>query len=333
MHLGCHVSIRDGYLGAAKNAMRQGASAFQYFPKNPRSLTVKPFDTGDAEACRKFCQEYSLKSIAHTPYPTNLSADNEETFRATVRSVRNDLEIASACGSIGVVVHFGQFKGESRDPLYGYLRMIEMANEILSAWDGSALLLIENNAGQGNRMGTSLEELAQVRSLLDQPDKVGYCFDTCHAFASSLWSGENWREVESRARELDYLRHVKAIHLNDSMYPHQSFRDRHANIGKGYIPLSGFADFFRTPEFQGLPIILETPHLSGKTHRDEISKFPRIGQGMIGDAAFLRTPERQRLPIVLEETPGREGEGHREEIRHVRELADRWQGGTTCGTV
>ncbi|MFD2372002.1 deoxyribonuclease IV [Brevibacillus sp. GCM10020057] len=271
MLVGCHVSIRDGYLEAAKSAVRQGARAFQYFPKNPRRLTRKAFDTKDAEACRQFCQEHALTSIAHTPYPTNLSTDNQEAFRVTVDSVRNDLEIAEACGSVGVVVHFGQYKGESRDPLYGYLCMIETVNEILSTWDGSALLLIENNAGQGNRMGTTLEELAQVRSLLDQPDKVGYCFDTCHAFASSLWNGENWPEVESHARQLDYLPHVRAIHLNDSMYPHQSYRDRHANIGKGYIPPCGFADLLRTPEFQRIPVILETPHLSDETHRDEIA--------------------------------------------------------------
>lgn len=271
MFLGCHVSIREGYLGAAKYAIKQGASAFQYFPKNPRSLSVKTFDPGDAEACRKFCRQNSLKSIAHTPYPTNLSVDHRETFRATVNSVRNDLEIAEACGSIGVVVHFGQFKGDQPDPLYGYQRMIELVNEILSTWEGSALLLIENNAGQGNRMGTTLEELVQVRSLLDQPDKVGYCLDTCHAFASALWRGDNWGEVASYARQLGYLTHVKAIHLNDSMYPHQSFRDRHANIGKGYIPEKGFEELLHTPEFADIPVILETPNLSAATHKEEIS--------------------------------------------------------------
>lgn len=270
MPVGCHVSIRNGYLEAAKSALKQGATAFQFFPKNPRSLLVKSVDQKDAEACRIYCRQHSLTSVAHTPYPTNLAVEDRELFRVTVDSVRNDLEIAEACGSIGVVVHFGQFKGERKDPLYGYQRMIEMVNMILSGWNGQALLLIENNAGQGNRMGTTLEELAQVRSLLDDPVKVGFCFDTCHAFASSLWQGENWADVSSVARQLGFLAHVKVIHLNDSMYPHQSFRDRHANIGKGYIPVKGLAELLRTPEFQELPLILETPYLAGKSHADEI---------------------------------------------------------------
>lgn len=271
MHVGCHVSIRDGYVAAAKNAYEQGATAFQYFPKNPRSLTIKKVDHGDAMACRTFCQQYSLKSIAHTPYPTNLAVDEKELYQKTVESVRNDLEIAEACGSIGVVVHFGQYKGKEKNPLHGYSCMINMLNEILSPWEGKALLLIENNAGQGNRMGTTLEELAQVRSLLDDPEKVGFCLDTCHAFASSLWQGNDWLDVASRARKLDYLCHVKAVHFNDSMFPHQSFRDRHANIGQGYIPEQGFRELLRTPEFQEVPIVLETPTPAGRSHQAEIS--------------------------------------------------------------
>lgn len=271
MRVGCHVSIRDGYLGAAKHAVHQGALAYQYFPKNPRSLAVKAFDERDAQACKQYGHEHGLLSVAHTPYPTNLSVDDRALYQLTVQSLLNDLEIAEACGSIGVVVHFGQFKGKHQDPLYGYIRMIEMLNEVLAKWDGDALLLIENNAGQGSRMGTTLEELTQVRSLIAEPQKIGFCLDTCHAFASALWQGDNWTEVEEHARYLDYLAHVKVIHLNDSMYPHQSFRDRHANLGKGYIPEAGIRALFATPEFQQLPFILETPHPAGKTHQEEIA--------------------------------------------------------------
>ncbi|RNB86452.1 deoxyribonuclease IV [Brevibacillus panacihumi] len=278
MLVGCHVSIRAGYLGAAKNAFGQGARSFQYFPKNPRSLAVKAFDAQDARACKQFCQEHSLLSIAHTPYPTQLSVDDKTMYRVTVDSLLNDLEIAEACGSIGIVVHFGQYKGTRSDPLYGYLQMIGMLNEVLSQWQGSALLLLENNAGQGNRMGTTLEELTQVRDLLDQPQKVGFCLDTCHAFASGLWQGENWGEVAAHARALGYLQHVKAVHLNDSVYPHQSYRDRHANIGTGFIPEQGFADLFQTPEFQEVPFILETPHHPGKNHEQELAEVKQRWQ-------------------------------------------------------
>ncbi|HZG16551.1 MAG TPA: deoxyribonuclease IV [Candidatus Bathyarchaeia archaeon] len=271
MKIGCHVSIRSGYAGAAKAAWDMGARSFQYFPKNPRGLSVKAFEQRDAAACKQFCMDTGLVSIAHTPYPTNLSVDDPDLYQATVRSVINDLEIAEACGSIGLVVHFGQYKGKVEDPLYGYQLMIRMVNDILGQWTGTALLLIENNAGQGNPMGITIEELVQIRQLLDQPERVGYCLDTCHAFASGMWNGTDWLHVASKARELGYLQHVKAIHLNDSLFPTSSRRDRHANIGKGYIPEGGLQELLLTPEFQGLPFVLETPHPAGESHQKEIA--------------------------------------------------------------
>ncbi|MFA4134557.1 MULTISPECIES: deoxyribonuclease IV [unclassified Brevibacillus] len=268
MQVGCHVSIRHGYEEAARTAYKEGASSFQFFPKNPRSLGVKPFDARDAERCRVFCQQNGMLSIAHTPYPVNLCVEEQELFAVTVGSVRNDLEIAEACGALGVVVHFGQYKGA--DVLAGYKIMIQMVNQILDGWNGKAQLLIENNAGQGNRMGTTLEELTQVRQLFADPQKVGFCLDTCHAFASGLWKGNDWEEVADRMRELDYFTSLRAVHLNDSVYPSGSFRDRHASIGKGMIGDAAIAAFLQTPELQGLPIVLETARGSEGGHGEEI---------------------------------------------------------------
>jgi deoxyribonuclease-4 len=279
MFVGCHVSIRHGYLGAAKAAHSIGARAFQYFPKNPRSLSVKAFDRRDAAACRDFSREHRLLSIAHAPYPTNLSVDDPDLYTATVKSVQNDLQIAEACGSIGVVVHFGQYKGDSADPLHGYRVMIRMINEILDGWKGEALLLLENNAGQGGRMGTTLEELTQVRSLLASPAQVGFCLDTCHAFASGIWQGDDWPDVAKKARSLQYFAHLRAIHLNDSVYPSGSFRDRHANIGRGRIGQAALLSLLQTPEFAGLPIVLETPNAADGTHRAEIVCLDQLFSG------------------------------------------------------
>ena len=269
MKFGSHVSIRNGYLGAAQETVKLGGQAFQYFPKNPRSLTVKPYDQGDARACKQFCVERDIKSVAHTPYPTNLSVEDKEIRKVTIASLLNDLEIANACGSVGVVVHFGKYKG--KDPLSGYKYMIETLNEVLVQWKDEALLLIENNAGQGVRMGTTLEELVQVRQLTDYPEKIGFCLDTCHAFASGVWTGLNWSSVEEKGKELQYFSHLKAVHLNDSVYPCGSFRDRHANIGRGMIGERAFRELVQTHMIEGLPVILETPSSSAYSHKEEIA--------------------------------------------------------------
>lgn len=268
MLIGSHVSIRNGYLAAAQFTHKINANAFQYFPKNPRSLTVKSFDAKDAEHCARFCEQHSIYSIAHAPYPVNLSEADPHLRKVIKDSLINDLEITNACGSIGLVVHFGKFKGA--DPLEGYKLMIDMLNDILLNWKGTSLILIENNAGQGVRMGTTFEELVQVRKLTDYPDKIGFCLDTCHAFASGLWEGSNWAEVMEKGMELDYFSHLKAIHLNDSVYGCRSYRDRHANIGRGQIGEVNMKELLQSKAVQGLPWVLETPELSGYTHGEEI---------------------------------------------------------------
>ncbi|MED4581663.1 deoxyribonuclease IV [Brevibacillus choshinensis] len=269
MKIGSHVSIRHGYEAAARTASSLGAKSYQFFPKNPRSLGVKEFDERDAVACRTFCEQQGILSIAHTSYTVNLCAQDPGLYEATILSVQNDLNIAESCGAIGVVVHFGHYKGS--DALEGYKRMISMVNRILADWGGKARLLVENNAGQGNRMGTTLEELTQVRLLVDEPQKVGFCLDTCHAFASGMWCGDDWGQVAERMRSLNFFSSLCAVHLNDSLYPTGSFRDRHANIGKGMIGDAAFASFLQTPELQGLPLVLETPKQGEESHREEIN--------------------------------------------------------------
>lgn len=268
MKVGCHISIRRGYLQAAHTAVALGADAYQYFPKNPRSLAVKAFDRKDAEACTRFCAEHGLVSIAHTPYPVNLALPPSLEREAVVASLRNDLEIAEACGSLGIVVHFG--KSKEADPLQGYRFIIETINEVLTGWKGRTLFLLENQAGDGSPMGTTLEELVQIRRLAEQPGRIGYCLDTCHLYASGTWREGETEMWMSRGRELGFMDDLKAVHLNDSMYPSGSCKDRHSNIGAGHIGLEPFRAFLRGLPDGGLPLVLETGTGRDGTHREEI---------------------------------------------------------------
>ncbi|CAG7648214.1 deoxyribonuclease IV [Paenibacillus allorhizosphaerae] len=279
MQIGCHISIRGGYLEAAKTAVNLGAASFQYFPKNPRSLSIKAFNRHDAESCAAFCREHGLLSIAHTPYPTNLAVGEGALREATVASLRNDLDIADACGSVGIVVHFGKYKGT--DPLQGYKNIIQCLNETLSGYAGRAMVLIENQAGEGSAMGTTLEELVQIRSLCAYPQLIGFCLDTCHAFASGLWSTTEraWERLERKADELGYLQALRAIHLNDSVYSGGACKDRHAMIGQGEIGEARFASLLRSSrlrQLRELPLVLETPVPQGSSHAPEIGRVKEL---------------------------------------------------------
>ncbi|GFZ88197.1 putative endonuclease 4 [Paenibacillus marchantiophytorum] len=266
--IGAHVSTRKGYSGAAKMALSIQASAFQYFPMNPRRLSTKQVNVHDAQACAQLCQENGLVSIGHAPYPLNPAADEVERD-LMVSILKSGLEITDACGSVGLVVHFGKYIG--KDPLQGYKNIIQCLNSATQGYEGSAVILLENQAGEGSQLGLTMEEMVQVRKLCEHPDKVGFCLDTCHAFASGLWQGHNWRDLESKGLQLDYLPHLKAVHLNDSLHPYGSKRDRHANIGSGFIGLAHFKEFLESPYLNHMPIVLETASGTDGTHLKEIA--------------------------------------------------------------
>jgi deoxyribonuclease-4 len=122
-----------------------------------------------------------------------------------------------------------------------------------------------------------MEELASIRKLCTYSDKIGFCLDTCHLFASGVWNGVNWEELLQLGRSIGYMEHLKALHLNDSVYASGARRDRHANIGRGEIGRGPFAEVLRTAEIESMPVVLETPVLAGSTHQAEIEFVRTLG--------------------------------------------------------
>ena len=145
------------------------------------------------------------------------------------------------------------------------------------------LILLENQAGEGAQLGLTMEEMVQVRKLCEAPEKIGFCLDTCHAFASGLWQGHNGQRLNTKA-QLDYFQHLKAVHLNDSVYPYNSRRDRHANIGTGYIGRENLQQMLASSYLKQIPVVLET----GQEKRyacDEIA----LVKSLVSGGSFHRT--------------------------------------------
>lgn len=257
MKLGCHISISKGYGAAVENAHRLGCESFQFFTKNPRAFKGKAADTDQAARGRALLAEYGLTAVAHAPYITNLSTPDPELREISIASLVQDLENAEAYGAIGTVCHMGKHVGEGEEK--GMERMIDTLNELLDRYTGTCPLLLENTAGQGTELGTTLEQCVEVRSRVAQPHRIGFCFDTCHGFAAAAYRPEDWETFVAHARSIGYWEHLKAIHLNDSKFDHGSRKDRHANLGKGFIGEIGMAAILGSPALNGMPVVLETP--------------------------------------------------------------------------
>jgi deoxyribonuclease-4 len=268
MKIGCHISVGKGFLKASEQAQALGAQSFQVFTKNPRGLRPKKLDEKDAQAGVTFCEQQGIEVICHTPYITNLSSPKDDLQEATIRSILEDLYIAQAYGAKGAVVHCGKHVGEGE--VYGFDRMVATLDAILENYDGTALLLLENTAGQGTEMGLTLEEQVKIRKASQYPEKIGFCFDTCHAFAAGQWHEDNFTEFVDEMERNGYLEGLVCIHFNDSKVPFGSRKDRHEKIGKGQIGAKALTLFLQEPRFEHLPIILETPVEDEQEYAEEM---------------------------------------------------------------
>jgi deoxyribonuclease-4 len=269
MRLGCHLSVAKGFATAAKVAPTLGANAFQYFTKNPRGFrNAKPLNVEDAERGRRLMQELDLVAVGHTPYLINLAAADDELYHVSIAALVQDLVIAEARGTYGVVVHCGKPKELGRE--WGIERMHKAIRQVLDQNRTEGVqILIENTAGQGSEIGTSLEELLAIVDPF-KPDDVGICFDTQHAFAAGMINREN-PSAFAGFDNPDFMRRLTAIHLNDSKVAFAAHKDRHELIGRGALGLDGIGRIINDPRLANIPFYLETPVDNEKQYADEIA--------------------------------------------------------------
>jgi len=268
LKIGCHISVAKGLEKAVLSAMELGAESLQVFTKNPRGLRPKKVDYIDAAKGVELLQKHDLTLVCHTPYITNLSTPKEDLQEVTIRSILEDLHIAESYGAVGAVVHCGKHVGEGEE--YGTKRMVETLDMILSQYDGPVRLLLENTAGQGSELGLTIPSLMEIRGATRYPEKIGFCFDTCHSFAAGQWQLETFDQLTEQMKETGYLDHLVAIHFNDSKAPFGSQKDRHEKIGKGEIGREALAKFLVSPLFDHLPVVLETPVEEDKEYAEEM---------------------------------------------------------------
>ncbi|HHV54343.1 MAG TPA: deoxyribonuclease IV [Firmicutes bacterium] len=270
--IGAHLSLSRGGLGAAAERARElGADIFQYFPKNPRSYRPKAIDRAELGRQADRAGELGLPSVAHSPYVTNLSTLDERLARLTRDSIVNDLEIAEAYRSPYLVVHCGRYVGAGAAA--GREAMIEAVRDILARYQGPCHLLLENTAGQGTELGQTLSELADLVAAINagrDDERLGICFDTCHAFAAGILDFDELDAFVAEWQRTGMEKLVRVIHLNDSKFGFGSHKDRHEYLGKGQIGRENLTRFLTRPEFRRIPWLIETPVAAEEEYAEEI---------------------------------------------------------------
>ncbi len=263
--IGAHVSAAGGTQLALERAAAIGCNCVQLFSGSPRVWQKQDLLLVDPAKISSNSKKYDVSPIfTHALYLVNLATDNPELLAKSVASLQYELEFDSLIGGAGVIVHIGSHQGRGFAAMAP--QMVETVAEILRNTPEDSTFLIENAAGQKGKIGGTLEEIKTLLTDLEKSGKfvsgnrLGWCFDTCHAFAA----GYPIKEVFSSISELGLLDSLRCIHVNDSRDPFDSGRDRHDNLGDGSIPSTDLRHFLNQPEIKHIPLILEVPGLEKK---------------------------------------------------------------------
>ena len=258
LHIGCHLSCSNGYLAMGEQAVTLGADTFQFFTRNPRGGSVKPFDAQDAQALVAFMDGHRFAPVlAHAPYTLNACAADEKIRDFARRTMREDLERLAHIPGAMLNFHPGSHVKQGAEA--GIALIAQMLDEVYTP-ELPTTVLLETMAGKGSEVGRSFEELRAIMDAAKAGDRLGVCLDTCHVYDAGydiVGDLDGVLEAFDRVIGLDRLR---AIHINDSKNPMGSHKDRHERIGEGSIGLDAMTRIINHPALRHLPFYLETPN-------------------------------------------------------------------------
>jgi deoxyribonuclease IV len=248
---------------AHERAVERGCEAMQVFNQSPRMWRPTRWKPDDVDEFLSLRKHSPVKSVTiHAVYLINPATKDGEMRKKSAASLIHALRMGDEIKADGVVLHPGSTVGEPHEEALP--RVGEMLKHALSESDRCRLLL-ENTAGAGSTLGRSFEELRECIDLAGGHKRIGVCLDSCHMLASGfdITTADKLSEVVDRCGKIVGLRRLKCLHVNDSLTPLGSNRDRHAIPGEGELGPRGCAAFLSEPRFEGLPALFEGPGTSG----------------------------------------------------------------------
>ncbi len=259
--IGCHLSTDGGYLAMGERILKMGGNTFQYFTKNPKGgKTNRIPDMNDVGALVKLIENSGMACpLAHAPYTYNPCSKDEAVRSYSRDSMRGELEFLENMPGSLYNFHPGCHVGQGVEAGADFIA--DMLNQVL--WRGmSTVVLLETMAGKGTEIGRSFEELRMIIDRVDigLRDNLGVCFDTCHVSDAGYDIVGDLDGVLSEFDRVVGIDRLRAVHLNDSVNPPASHKDRHAKIGEGYIGLEAVSAIINHPFLASLPFYLETPN-------------------------------------------------------------------------
>jgi deoxyribonuclease-4 len=263
VNVGAHV--KGGLRGAVAHAEEIGAQALQIFIGSPQTWRSPSPAHDDFHLFKEGVKKNALGPVfVHGNYLVNLASTSLENLAKSVDNLHTALRLADRAGAQGLIFHPGSAMKDTYDQ--AIVRVVAAIEHVLRDYSGDCKLLLEVCAGQGETIGDRFCEFADILRALGHDKRLGVCWDTCHLFNAGYDVASEKgleRTIDEFEREVGF-EWLYAIHANDSKNPLGSRKDRHENIGEGYIGKEGFRRLLNHPALRKYPWILEVPGFENK---------------------------------------------------------------------
>ena len=256
--IGCHLSTSKGFLAMGETALSIGANTFAFFTRNPRGGSAKPIEAADIAAFHAECARAGIdRLVAHAPYTLNPCAAKPQVAEFAHMAFADDLQRMEHTPGQFYNFHPGSHVGQGID--VGIEKIAALLNEVLFPGMTTTVLL-ETMAGKGSEVGGRFEQLRAIIDRVQLRDRIGVCLDTCHVWDAGYDIAGDLDGVLAEFDRVIGLERLHAVHLNNSLNPCGSHKDRHAKLRDGCIPPEALVRVTQHPALAALPFILETPN-------------------------------------------------------------------------
>lgn len=268
--IGAHTSAAGGVSHALLEGAEIGATTIQLFTSNQKRWAGKAISLEELQRWQDAKLESGITTtMSHASYLLNMGSPKEEGLEKSRIAFQEEL---TRCHKLEVTFlnfHPGSALDhpveQCLDTIVASLKSVaDLANE------GETTLLLETTAGQGSNVGHTFEQLGYLIERLEKKIPIGVCIDTCHIFAAGYDIRTSWDDVLAQFDRTIGLRFLKAFHLNDSVHPLGSRKDRHAHLGEGYIGMESFKQLMQDPRTRAIPKYLETPEPTRWAHEIQL---------------------------------------------------------------
>ncbi len=269
MKLGAHISTSAPFSETINRAQSLGCECMQIFTNPPQRWNPVAIPKKEMAKFVDLNNKANINPIIiHSIYLINLASDNPFFYEASIKSLIDDMKKAAEIGALGVNFHVGSTKGKKFSEV---IDKVALGIKTVLTASEKPFLILENSAGAGDIIGDKFAELAEIIDKVKSP-RLKVTLDTAHAFGSgyNLATADGLEQTLAEFEKFIGLNKLVCLHLNDSAVPLFSNRDRHANIGSGFIGRQAFERIINHPKLKNLPGIIETPGMKTAEEQNDL---------------------------------------------------------------